>query len=347
MAPYRRKDSPFWWLCLERPGQLPLRLPTKIPVAGGTERQTKINRDLAQQSYSAQMGDLARHRYQLPMDRPLITFRSYREWYGEHISVAKRGHLRELSLLRMLGMFFDDYRLDQITRELLIEWRTARAKEAKPRTVNRERDMIRHVLGSAVPKYLGQNPAKTITSLRPDEDEVRLLEPNEESAVLMLATVEERAVILCALDTLMRLSNVAGLKREQDHGSYITVLNPKVRGYKIPVSSRLRKALDAVPHQGDYYFETYQGGSAGAIRNRVARAFIELLERAHVPVGRKTGGMSFHCLRHTGASRMLARGVDIKTVQLLGGWSNTRVLERYLHPTDAARTAAVERVGVA
>jgi hypothetical protein len=41
------------------------------------------------------------------------------------------------------------------------------------------------------------------------------------------------------------LSNVANLARAQDHRSYITVLNPTVRGYKVAVSKRLRKALDA------------------------------------------------------------------------------------------------------
>jgi hypothetical protein len=43
--------------------------------------------------------------------------------------------------------------------------------------------------------------------------------------------------------------------RAQDHGTYITVLNPKAgTGYKVPVSKRLRVALDALPKKGPDYF---------------------------------------------------------------------------------------------
>ena len=74
------------------------------------------------------------------------------------------------------------------------------------------------------------------------------------------------------------------------------------------------------------------------------RIFKELCRRADVPLGRRTGGMSFHCLRHTGASRMLAAGVDIETVRRIGGWANYKQLQRYLHPTDEASVSAVEAV---
>jgi len=345
MAPYRRPDSKFWWLCLERPGQRPIRERTEIPIDGGTPDQTKANTQLAQQAYAARMGDLARARYQLPTDRPLTTFGKYRVWYYDHISTTKRNQEREASMLRQLGAYFDDARLDQLTPQHLIEWRTARAAEVAPATVNRELALLKHLLGSAIPQYLTQNPAAKMKQLRVPEQDVRLLEPEEETRLLSVATAEERAIVICALDTLQRLSNVASLKRAQDHGTYLTVLNPKVKGYKVPVSSRLRQALDALPRDGAYYFPSVQGPTTQTRRNYVIRMFADLLTRADLPRLRRAGGLSFHSLRHTGASRMLARGVDIKTVQQLGGWQNLLVLEKYLHPTDAQKVAAVEAVG--
>jgi integrase len=53
----------------------------------------------------------------------------------------------------------------------------------------------------------------------------------------------------------------------------------------------------------------------------------------------------FHCLRHTGASRMLAAGVDVKTVMEIGGWKNLAVMQRYLHPTDERKREAVNAIG--
>lgn len=349
MGIFKRPDSRFWWLALERPKQRPIREATRIPVDGGTTSQTKLNQQLAQEAYAARMGDLARARYQLPTDRPLISFADFRTWYYENVSVHKRNTLRERSMLKQIGRFFDRFPLHQIDRAMIMEWRTARAREVAAGTVNREQEILRHMLSAAVPKYLETNPASGLSALRVTEHEVRLLEPAEEVKLLKVANVEERAIILLALDTLQRLSNVAGLKRAQDHGTYITVLNPKVRGYKVPVSARLRKALDAhaksLAKKEEFYFPGMQGKNDQQRRNNMIRMFEELLDRAGLPRGRKTGGLSFHCLRHTGASRMLARGVDVKTVRDLGGWQNLDVLQKYLHPTDAQKKAAVETVG--
>lgn len=344
MAPYSRPDSPFWWLCLERPKQRPIRERTLIPVDGGTPEQTKENTALARQAYAVRMGDLARNRYQLATDKPQIAFAKYRAWYYEHESSRKRNQARERSMLTLLGAYFDDDFLHTIDTDAVIEWRTARAKEVAPATVNRELALLKHLLGTAKPKYLDTNPAAGVKKLRVPEQDVRLLEPDEERRLLEVATPMETAIVVCAIDTLQRLSTIAALKRAQDHGGYLTVLNPKVKGYKVPVSARLRKALDALPTSGPFYFPSLQAVNEHARTQRVIKLFAAMLSRADLPRIRATGGLSFHSLRHTGASRMLARGVDIKTVQQLGGWQNLTVLQKYLHPTDAQKRAAVELV---
>jgi len=111
--------------------------------------------------------------------------------------------------------------------------------------------LLKHLLGTAVPKYLDANPVTGLKDLHAPQADVRTLSVDEEARLLKRATVEERALVICALDTLQRLSNVAGLQRAQDHETYITVLNPKGGvGYKVPVSARLRSALSALPKNG-------------------------------------------------------------------------------------------------
>ena len=200
-------------------------------------------------------------------------------------------------------------------------------------------------MGSAVPTYLEANPLRGLGLLRVPEHEARLLEPDEETRLLATASTEDRAIIICAVDTLLRLSNVAALRREHDHRSYLSVLNPKVAGYKVPVSTRLRAALDALPSAGPHYFPSVQRRTANGRRKAMRLLFERLCRRAGLPTGRAAGGLTFHCLRHTGASRMLARGVDIETVRELGGWQNLNALKRYLHPTAAHKQAAVEVIG--
>ena len=352
MSVYTRTDSPFYWLALERPKRRPLRESTRIPVDGGSRAQTQRNRALAAEVYAARMGDLARQRYALPTDRPAITFADYRHWYETHISTQKRNLARERSMLGQLGRYFDALQLDEITREKIIEWRTRRGAESvsgrrlAPATVGRELVLLRHLLGTAIPKHLAENPAHGVTPPRVPTRDVRILDRDEERRLLALANIEERAVIICALDTLQRLSNVAALQRAQDHGAYITVLEPKGgRSYKVPVSTRLRQALDALPRNGPAYFETWAALAPPSRRNAVIRVFERLCRTAVVPLGRRTGGLSFHCLRHTGASRMLESGVDIETVRRIGGWADYKQLQKYLHSSDGASRAAVEAIG--
>jgi integrase len=64
-------------------------------------------------------------------------------------------------------------------------------------------------------------------------------------------------------------------------------------------------------------------------------------ERALARAGIRTGDVSFHTLRHTALSRMIAAGHSDHTVMAISGHSTTRMLERYTHPTEALKVSAL------
>ena len=55
-------------------------------------------------------------------------------------------------------------------------------------------------------------------------------------------------------------------------------------------------------------------------------------------------GFSWHCLRHTFASRLVMAGVDLRTVQELLGHKSIAMTVRYSHLAPAHTLAAVERL---
>jgi integrase-like protein len=53
---------------------------------------------------------------------------------------------------------------------------------------------------------------------------------------------------------------------------------------------------------------------------------------------------TWQALRHTFASRLVAAGVDLRTVQELGGWRTLSMVQRYTHLSPGHLAAAVEKI---
>jgi integrase len=81
-----------------------------------------------------------------------------------------------------------------------------------------------------------------------------------------------------------------------------------------------------------------------AAKNVAIRRFDDLCQLAGVPHGRKADGVTFHCLRHTGATRALQRGASVRTVMKLGGWKDETSVMRYVHAADSDVRAAAESI---
>jgi integrase len=172
---------------------------------------------------------------------------------------------------------------------------------------------------------------------------------DEVKVLAAFGTPADRALFLMALDTLVRMGDCLDLRRSDDHGRTLYIRDPKAGdGYRVPVSQRLRAALDAVPKDGPYYFTfRRRHATAGARRNGVKKMLASACAKAGVAYGRKDGGLTFHwATRRTGATRMLEAGIDFPTVQRVGHWGDpTMLLGIYAESDDARARAAVERIG--
>jgi integrase len=53
---------------------------------------------------------------------------------------------------------------------------------------------------------------------------------------------------------------------------------------------------------------------------------------------------TWHCVRYTWATRLVAAGVDLKVIQGLGGWKNTGMVAPYAHASAECFGPALEKL---
>ncbi len=345
MGVYQRDDSPFHWMVIERRGKPPLRQSTKIPKSGGSPADDKALRAAAEHVYSITK---AKHVLgQVEPEKPIISFHDFAGWYETTIIPRHRGFTRERSMLKGLRAAFPFESLAMFDDNTVLDWMAESVKLLKkaPGTVNRELDLLKAMLRRAVPKYLAVYPLGDVRRLRVPEAEPRVLTLEEEGKLLAGANPGETALLITAIDTLMRLSSCVFLKWPQVKAHDIVPLNAKIKHDAVPITRRVKEAFAQLERDGDYVFSfLHTGKGTTAAKNAAIRMFEKLCRKAGLPHGRDEDGLTFHCLRHTGATRALAKGYSIRTVMKLGGWRDERMVIRYTHTTDADVRAAAESI---
>jgi integrase len=348
LALYQRPDSDYWWYRVEGSTT---RRSTGVPHSAGNAKADLELRRRAELIYADAQSKFALQKAGVTKaEKPTITFRQFSQWYEKHVVAHQRGHERAASMLRQLSLYFDRFTdLQQVTQSTIREWMTWRRTRVAPATVNREFDVLKAMLRAAMPDYLDTNPMSELRRLRQPETEARVLTFEEERRLLDACGVSDRAFIVTALDTLLRLGSLLTLKWEQvkfDQRS-IVPLNAKVKTRAKPITTRMYQALKAMPQTSPFVFAQFHVASRGKAdpKNKATRRFDALCELAQVPHGRAVNGVTIHCLRHTGATRALQAGHSIRAVMDLGGWKNPQTVMRYLHAADIDVQAAAESIG--
>ena len=123
-------------------------------------------------------------------------------------------------------------------------------------------------------------------------------------------------------------------------GSSCTPNHKSGEDYHVPMNDDLRGILRGLPSRmrSEWVFPSATGETALDAKNFIHRVFTPALEAA------KISDFHWHDLRHTFASRLVMRGVDLTTVQELMGHKTQAMTARYAHLSSAHRLAAVQKL---
>ena len=345
-AVYVRPNSPYFWIRLEGSGE---RFATKILKKGATGAQTKENRQLAQAAYTALMGDAARKVFKLPITKAVRTFHQQAEWYAEHHTLHHGGALQEAWKIARLRRFFGTRALGDITPTRWQAYTRERTTTdgVSLSTVGRELAVMKAILNTAVGEQLEVSPLATVKRKTTKLRAKRTIAAKDEPAFLKaLKAIDEELhdLYLVGVGTLLRRETLLYLRRGAHRGDRL-VVDTKTGPLQVPLTGPtplqrraarvLRRRMPASPD--GYFFPRWKGTFAayedpghpgGLFLKKIRRA----AKAAGLPWGLKADGIVWHtATRATGATRMMRQyQVDIRTVQMIGGWSSLDQMAEYL-----------------
>jgi integrase len=215
-------------------------------------------------------------------------------------------------------------------------------------SVNRELTFLRAVFYMAlgdgdidvIPFGKGAGKVKL---LKENNRRVRYLTDKEEAELRKKIAEAEWPKVAVALYTGLRQGNQFRLKWDDvnfETGVIRARQSKSGEDYHVPMNDELRRILRGLPSRmrSEWVFPSDTGETSLDARNFIHRVFAPALEDA------KIEDFHWHDLRHSFASRLVMKGVDLTTVQELMGHKTPAMTSRYAHLSPAHRLAAVQKL---
>ena len=196
--------------------------------------------------------------------------------------------------------------------------------------------------------FTGENVVKRIRFPKVDNRRLRFLTPSEAEALLSVLSKTDRTaweMTLLSLYCGMRAGEILRLTfGDIDLGrGLITIRDSKSGRSRFAHMTETVKEIFQAKGQGDPSGLLYPG-AGGRIRSEAPRTFQKAVEQLGFNAGRtdRRDRIVFHSCRHSFASWLVQRGVDLYTVKELLGHSTLAMVMRYAHLADANLIAAVD-----
>jgi integrase len=309
----------------------------RFDYRGHTVRRTTgtADRRLAESIFAKIRVKMAEGRYFDTLQEQDRTVAEMMERYLRERSAFKapKSYERDQQALKHLLPIFGDKLLGEVTPKLLAAYKAQRrADGAAPATTNKELQVVRHAFNLAEREWewCRENPMRKV-SMEPVHNQIdRWLTVEEEARLLAVAPEWLRQLIVFALNTGMRQGEILSLQWPDvdfTRGTLVVMKSKNRERRTLPLNNTVFASLAgkqaACGHHDGLVFTTSTGTPLKA--RYVVRAFSIARARAGIPDFR------FHDLRHTFATRLVQKGIDLYKVQRLLGHKTGLMTQRYAH----------------
>ena len=258
-----------------------------------------------------------------------------------------------------------DQDIVEVSRQDLLDFRAEEMKKLSPGSVNDRIKLLRMVFKSARREGLiSDNPAEFVDAVRGAKRKAKpVFTIDQLRAVLAAADDEWKSMIQFGLYSGQRLGDVARLTwANLDLQAKELRIETQKTG-KIVIQSLAGPLLEHVeslpvgddPH-APIHPRAFEFVERDGTTSELSGQFVDLLvsvglrkKKAHRKihgkgrgVGSATGGLSFHCLRHTAVTLLKEAGIPAATVMELTGHSSKEMSEHYTHVGKESLKLAAE-----
>lgn len=310
----------------------------------GQRRREKVGptKTLAENALRKRKVEIAEGKFLDIKKRERIKFEDFaKEFVSVYSKPNKKSWKNDEWNLQLLGRFFNGRNINEITIKDIEIYKSKRCQEVKPATVNRNLTTLKTMFKKAEEwGKIDKNPTKGVKLLREPSGRIRFLEREEIAKLLSVCSKKLRPIVIVALYTGMRRSEILGLKwRDCDFvRNNIRLADSKNgEGREIPMNEQVKTALMRVAKhpESQYIFCDKDGNRIGNVR----KTFFTALRKSGIK------DFHFHDLRHTFASQLVMASVDINTVRELMGHRDLRMTLRYSHLSPSYKKRAVDILG--
>ena len=237
----------------------------------------------------------------------------------------------------------------QVNQKIVEEYVAMRNKIRKSKTVNDELTVLKAIFNMAVRReYVRKSPLQNIKPLKERDSKPPQFLTREQIEKVLDSCKDEsfKDVLVMYLHTGMRKGELVLLEwaNVDFNNSVINVVNWKtyrnsLDKYRvIPMSAKLEATLKKIRklnRPGKFVFTDEEVGRHN--KNYLRNRFMRLTRKCGMPEF-----TSIHSLRHTFASHLVMKGVDLATVQKLMGHASIETTMKYAHLAPDHLRAAIK-----
>ncbi len=272
-----------------------------------------------------------------------VSFEQLAQHTLEYSRVHKRSYHDDVIRMKRLRQWFGDRPAESITPQD-IERRLAELTHLKPATLNRYRALLSLAFRLGVQNgKVTSNPARLVKLRRENNGRLRWLTEEEETK-LRKAVEAQCPHHLPELDLAIH----TGLRLSEQYGLSWDCVNFDSRVLTIPRSKHGEHRYVFLNDAALAALESARRQSNGAkwvFLNRYGERLVgprEWFDPAVAAAG--LAGFTWHCLRHTFASRLVMAGENLRAVQELMGHKTIQMTVRYAHLAPQHLLAAVQKL---